>query len=406
MTAGLSVSVRDADYQTLGRVDDFTSLAINPKFNDVGAWTLDLSAASEKVSLLDPEQNPGGGVLVRRNEQTLLSGPVTYFREGQSGEQPPTVTVGGVDDNIWLSRRVVWPVPANAIDNQTSVFYDLTPAAPVEDLMRTLVDVSMGAGARTERQVPHLTVPSSTGLGPTISYKSIRFETVLEILQKLSTLSKPSLSAAGALGFRIAQVDTDLEFQVYETVDHEDTAVFALGRGNLQDWEYTLAAPTATFLVLGAGRDAAFTGGPQVAAELFPFTRTDDYFPDVRAERFADVGQIDPTAPDADDQLAQRAQQEYDDAAGRITLAFKPRDTPLLRFGVDYQLGDVVTVVTPRRTIQDQASEISLTYTADEGEQIDVTVGAADGGYSRRTPGIYRRLKTIGDYLARLKVSK
>lgn len=405
MTHTIRVLIRGSDYKIKGEIDNYTSLTIVPRFNAVGNWVMELNAGDSKAALLNPQAgsaNPGAGIIVMRNDRQIFSGPVRTFgwQRTNDSDRNGKLTVGGPDDLIVFAERLVWPVPANAITAQGATqFYSISGAAtPLETLLLNLANVSAGPGARVERRLSGLTIPASLGRGTATAYRSKwRFETVIEAMADIARAAPVtgiSGKTRGALGFRVVQVGQTLALQVYVTTDRVNTAKFSFELGNLIEATYDLKAPDTTVAVLGAGRTASFTNGPQVAANLAIYERTDALFPGIRNETFIDVGEIDPTATDFAAQLDERAQQHFDEASGSIGMTIKPIDTPQLAFAEDWFIGDVVQARQPYGVITEQVREATIQYGDGIHEKIDATIGT-ENATSRRTPGIYKRITDL-----------
>jgi len=402
---GLRVLIRDSDLKLVGEIDDYTRLEMVPRFNVTGAFILDVSAASAKIPLLDPQQNPGGGIIILPEGGTtaLMSGRVAGFSWSMSEDDGiGRVTVTGKDDMRVLDQRLVYPVPGSNIPSQgATAFYNVSGATDaLETIMWRLVNLNAGPGALVARRVPHMVMTTDAERGEATAFRySFRFETVreaLELVARAAPTDLPGPTTRGGLGFRVVQVPGhQLEFQIYETVDRVKTAKFSLDIGNLTDAEYSVTAPTATNAILGAGRSATFTDGPQVAANLYEVSRTDDWFPDEYAEVFSDFGEIDPAASDITERLQTAADAVFDTAAGQVGLSITPVDTEQLQYGRDWNVGDIVTCKVPYLTIQEQVREVKLVTEAASGLQAEAVVGTQDGAYQRRTPGVYRRLTEL-----------
>jgi hypothetical protein len=403
-SAGIKILIRDSDLKLVGEIDDYQSVTVIPRYDEVGSWTMQISAESSKVALVDPQQNPGGGIIaISPDKYQILSGPITHFgwsRNESNGEG--VITVAGKSDDVVLQQRLVYPVPTSPIESQgATAFYTVSgEVTPLETLMHTIVDLNAGPGALTAREVPNLTLATDGGRGTNTDYRGLfRFDTVLEALKDIARASPTSLGAPiarGGLGFRIRQIPgNQLQFQVYETDNKVSAAKFSFELGNLENAEYTIDSPSVTNVILGAGRTAAFTNGPQVAANLYQYSRTDNWFPTFYAEAFSDVGEVDPTAGDAQEKLDTAADRVYDTGSGQVGLSITPIDTESLRYGRDWVEGDIVTVKVPYLTIQQQAREIVLTSDSSTLYKGNTAIGTEDGAYKRRTPGIYRRLSEL-----------
>lgn len=109
MTADYLVFARDSSNTIIGQIDDYESLTLNPKFNDVGAWAMTLDANSAKAALFDP----GTGIVVYRKPTggswaVFFSGPLgSYGLKGDASGD--TLTLGGPDDMTVLADRLALP---------------------------------------------------------------------------------------------------------------------------------------------------------------------------------------------------------------------------------------------------------------------------------------------------------
>jgi hypothetical protein len=370
-----TLRIRDRNLQVVGEIDDYTSLTVTSTYNDVGAWTLELSAESAKVPLLDPRTNPGGGIVVLRDDAVLLSGPVRSFVEQRSQDEAGTVAVAGPDDNVVLADTDVRPSPTAAVRDQGQ-FY--APArTDAETIMWDLVNLNVGPGAVAARRHAGLVLAPNQHRGRVHSAAKMRLATVLEELQRESVASQEGADRTTQLGFRVVQVGDSLEFEVIRSVDRIRTATFSFDLGNLAGYSYTLTAPTATSVIVGTGASTTESGA-RIATTMFEFDRADTVWPG-RVEKFVDVGEINVTVLDDLDRASDAADAALDEGAGQVGLTLTPIDTAMLRFGRDYQIGDWVTVVTPRETVQERVVQIGLAWSASEGEAFAAGVGTPGG---------------------------
>jgi hypothetical protein len=406
--ADIQVFIRGSDYKLRGLVDDYTKLTLVQRFNASGTFVLEISGASAKAALLDPRTgsaNPGAGLVIMRNGAVLMSGPILAYGAKWDRESLSTgdILVSGKDDNAWLDHRLVWPVPANAIN--------LQGATQLETLAKNVVNLNAGPGALAARRVPGLTIETDALRGTLTTYRDkFRFDTVADAASEILRAAPPGAPSPlprGGLGWRVVYVpgvSPGLQFQVYSTTDRVSTAKFSFDLGNLDSADFDVIAPETTNAILGAGRTATFTNGPYVAANLVSYSRTDAYFP-IYNESFVDVGEIDPAATDFTTQLDNAADDHFDANAGQVALAIKPISTDALAFGRDYFLGDTVQVAVPGLTFTEQIREINLEYGSDDNERIGLVIGTAEG-YRRRTPGIYRRVTDLKKLIKKVEVRK
>ena len=343
----LRLFARDASLRRTGQIEDYRTLTTPLRFNKVSGWVLTLDAASAGARLL----TRGAGLIVERDGVTLLSGPVTGLETVLDADRE-TLVVTGVDDTVWLDRRLALPVPAGP--PYTAAAYDTT-SGPAETVMQYYVDRNLGPAATAARRLAGLTLPADQGRGSTV-YGAARFHTLLELLQTLAL-------AGGDLGFRIVQVGTGLQFQVYAPADRTKTALFSRDFGNLRGYQYKLTVPTADYLyVAGQGEGTARTivEGSDAAAVAR----------DGRFESFVD--QRDTADPAA---LAQSLTENLAEKAATTSLSLSPIDTAAVTFGRDYLLGDRVTAVIGGTVIKDVVREVVLGIAGDGVERLTPVVG-------------------------------
>lgn len=224
--------------------------------------------------------------------------------------------------------------------------------------MRQYVDANVGPSAKTDRQL--LTLAADPLVGGTVTGRA-RFVPLLELLQALALVS------GNDLGFRVVQVGTDLQFQVYTPADKTGRDVFSKALGNLREVEYVIdATELATYVYAGGVGEGT--------------ARTFDEFPDPpaivtwgRQERFLDARE----AANATE-LRQAITAHLAERAERTELRLAPVDTDALAFLTDYALGDKVRVVFDGAVIDDVVREVTLKLTRD-GEEVLPAIG---------TPGI------------------
>lgn len=311
----------------------------------------------------------GQGIIVERNNQIILSGPITDI-DYQWDANANAFNLGGVDDTSVLFDRLAPPVSsgppysASAYDVRTGI---------ASTIMRQYVDVNAAAGAVLSRQVPGLILGTPDPLvGSSVTGRA-RFDNLLALLQSLAL-------AGGDLGFRVVQSETTAEiiFQVYQPSDKTASVIFSPQLGNLRAFRYTAKAADVNYVVVGGGGE----GTARTFYEQGDFDSI-EYF-NRRIEQFRDRRDTSVSG-----ELIQTANEELANGAARTSLQITPIDTEGLAFVSDYSLGDKVTVVAngakrgrtvpPSVTIQDIIREISISVNQD-GETIEPSVGTPESG--------------------------
>ncbi|MFD8839866.1 siphovirus ReqiPepy6 Gp37-like family protein [Streptomyces griseofuscus] len=381
------VYVRDSSLHRLGQVADYTSLTVIPRYNAVGAFTLEVSADSDKAPLLVE----GNGLIIRTADgTTVMSGPirtVDWSRSSSDGGSGK-LTVGGVDDTTVLSQYTCWPTPTAAIGSQTDSVYKLSAVA-AETGMRALVNVNAGPGALSSRKNPLLTLAADGTRGGTITRQVNQFDNLLTTVQDIA-------NSAG-LGFRVVQVGTGLQFQVY-TPTTRPAARFSFSLGNLTDASYSTTPPTCTRAIVVAGGGSS----PRVCKT---YDRSDPLFPGLVIEQFVDQTSVDTASVDLTAQMNQAGAEALTNGAGQGSLSISPIDIPQLRYGRDYSVGDTVSADVRGDWYTDVVREVSITCTASDGTKVTATVGGDSTGTST-VARIYSYIAQVKKDVGRLKTRK
>lgn len=231
------IYVRNSALERVGELDTYTKAVVQPAFNAPGAWSLALPAMSAITPLL---LAPGAGVIfVREDGTTILSGPVANQDRQWDGDNDNLI-VGGPDDTIVLADRLALPYPP--APTWTIADYDVRTDV-AETIMHDFVNDNAGPGAMFERRVTGLTLATNGGLGSTITGRA-RFQSLLELLQYLAL-------AGGGLGFRVVQVSTGIQFQVYNPTDKSASIKLSSALGNLRRFRYVIERSTGNYIYVG-----------------------------------------------------------------------------------------------------------------------------------------------------------
>ncbi|MFJ3601928.1 siphovirus ReqiPepy6 Gp37-like family protein [Streptomyces anulatus] len=387
MSTALRVYVRNPELARIGTIDDYTSLTVIPRYNAIGSFVLEISADSGKANLLAE----GNGLIIRTADGTLVdSGPIRTVDWSRSKDDPGAgkLTVGGVSDTELLARYTCWPAPGSVIGSQADTVYKIS-AVVAETAMRTLVTLNAGPGALASRKNPLLTLATNGNRGPVVTRQLNQFDSLLAVLTDIAN--------AASLGFRVVQVGSGLQFQVYEPTDRSGTARFAFDLGNLTDANYTTTPPTCTRAVVVAG-------GQSSPRSCKTVDRADPLFPGLLIEQFVDLTSVDTASVDLVAQMDQAANEALTAGAGQGSLAISPIDIPLLQYGRDYQVGDTVSAKVRDSWMTDVVREVTLTCTASEGTTVKAAVGSSDGDGT--VARIYKYLAQIKRDLGRVKTRK
>lgn len=352
----LAVEVRDESLARVGRLSgaDLVGAQFVLKYNDVGSWTVKLHSTSSLANLL---RTPGYGLIVTGPSGVIMSGPTMSAALEQSREDPDgTWVIEGTDDSVILRERLVYPDPAEADVTAQSQAYDTRNDA-AETVLKEYVDANLVSGPSV-RQVAGLTVETDSGLGSTV-YGDARFQQMQEFFY--------GLAQTGGVGYRIEQVGSGLQFQVYEPVDRSSLVSLDIDNGRLTTANYAYAAPTLT---------RAIVGGAGEAEERLFYEGTLTQSTDAEAEWGRRIEKfVDSRNTQEADEFEQHADEALiDDGKTKVALTVTPTDDGTMLFGDEWGLGDTLTVTSG--TIVTTA----VVYTVALSVQVDGIYIAAEVG--------------------------
>lgn len=343
--ADFVVEVRDVNYVRQGQIDPtFLDLKYTEVFRSVGRWELKLPSDHPMLPTLKAK---GSGIIVTRKGSTRpFSGRMQTCTLSQDAEDPKgTWVVNGVDDNVVAAATCTYPSPAAPANAQTADYWTYNAAG--ETVMKQLVLQNIGASAQAARKYSWLSVATDLARGATLT-ASTRFDNLGEALTALGTRAN--------LGWRFYQVGAGITFNVFTPADKTALIRLDIRNGGLESTELGYTAPSATqALVLGQGEGAARTVRPVTStASTAEAAAWGLRWEVVKDERNTD----DPT------ELEQAGQEILTEQGTTVnSLKVVPSDGPNQTLGIDWDLGDLVTVVidgTPATaTVTEVARSIS-----------------------------------------------
>lgn len=353
----LTIEVRDTSLKRVGQLqpEDLNGFTAMLRYNAIGSWKLTLPVGHVLGELLG---TPGYGIIVTTSQGVLLSGPVISVVTSQDTSNPDgSYEITGVDDSIVLSDRLAYPTPTTA-DVAAQTTEKDTRSGIAEDVMKAYVAANIGPTAPAVRQVPGLTVETSLGRGTTVT-ASARFESLYEILKPLADVS--------GLGFTVEQVGSGLQFQVYQPTDRTANIRLDLQNGRLTKTEYSFTQPKLTRTIVGGSGDGVArvflerTTADSAAAETL-WGRRIEVFTDARNTAVpAELQQA------GDEALAT-------DGKTIVSVSLTPSDDQTMLFGVDWNLGDRVSVVVGSDQVAAIVTEVGILIDSD-GVRIGATIG-------------------------------
>lgn len=354
----LTVEVRDSALTRVGQIlpTDLVGLELGLRLNKVGAWRIVLRANHPLVDVL---RLPGSGLIVTGPTGVLMSGPTEAATQSKTAADPEgTWEVIGVDDSVVLGERLAYPVPSSASLASQSVAYD-TRTGKAETVAKAFVTANIGASAPVARRITALTVEADQARGNTVT-SSARFDKLGELLS--------GILAPSDLAFDVRQVGSQLQFLVFAPTDRSGTVRMDVDNLRLSRSEYSYTAPGATrVIVAGQGDGAARTfiertSTDSTAAES-AWGRRIEVFKDQR--NTADTAELQKAG---DELLAERGKTV-------VGISVTPSDDLVsMQYGVEWGLGDKVTVVVDSLEVVQVVTEVAIVVT-DQGVRVGATVG-------------------------------
>lgn len=364
--------VADAYGVRLCQVDVYHSCTLIIRHNAVSTWELqlptDTTAGATILDLIDRlSLAPGARLIFRLADRVVRSGPVIRVarRVDVTGDD---LTLNGVDDFMWLTRRVAHPMPASLVGGPYSQAYDVR-TGDVAQILAQYVDVNAGPSAIGSRRVAGLTCPIPAPAGVTITM-SARWQNLAEFLV--------ATAEANDLGIDIV----DNVLHVTKPVD--TGAVFSLELGTMAELDAVEDAPTANHVyVAGQGEGAARI--VRSAADSLSRYRWGHMETFVDRRDTADNAMLDQAGAET---LAQ--------SVIAPTTTFVPLDTPAQIFGTHWHVGDLATVRVGDETRVDVVREATVRLEGGKPIETVVRIGSSgDLALVRATINQSRRIRQL-----------
>jgi hypothetical protein len=377
----LTVEVRDKTLKRVGAIrPEELVLELEDQFNNVGTWKLTLAVEHPLATAL---RTPGSGVVITGPTDILMSGPTTKSEFAATPEDPGgSVVFEGVSDTCVLSDYLAFPQPSNINPTTQTLSHDIR-TGPAETLLHAYVNANIGPSAPTGRRKTSLIMGTNLARGTSMTKKA-RFPVLGNLLTEIAVVD--------GLGFRVVQRDANLVFETYQITNRASIIRLDVMNNTLAGQRVAITPPAATHVIV-AGQ------GEQVDRTFRDVTTTESLAAEADWGRRIEVFQ---------DQRDQSEDAELDQS-GLETLADKgftavavqavPMEDSAMTFGVDWGLGDVVSVVVNDQELVSTVTGMILKATS-EGFKIGVELGDATGfnaeaAYAQRVQNTESRVSQL-----------
>ncbi|MER6231735.1 siphovirus ReqiPepy6 Gp37-like family protein [Streptomyces sp. NPDC001616] len=356
----ITVEVRDKSLTRRGLVrPEELQLELTDNFNNVGEWKLTLAAENPLAGIL---RTPGAGVIITGPTDILMSGPMVKAEFAATQEDPGgSITFEGVSDTVCLADALAFPDPTNPNGASQTKAHDVRQG-PAEDVMHSFVMANIGPTAPVERRKAHLATSISSGRGPAV-IKSARFPVLGNLLAELALLGK--------LGFRVVQRGSSLVFETFEITDRTALIRLDVENGSLAGQRVAISPPGVTRAVV-AGQ------GELVKRQFLQVQTAESIAAEAdwgrRIEQFIDQRQTDKW-----EELQQAGDEAMEDSGfTAVNVQVVPMEDGAMRFGLDWGLGDKVSVVVEGQELTSNATGMVMKIDAD-GFRVGVLLGDPTG---------------------------
>lgn len=354
----IGVSVLRPDLSVGWRLSSVTQVALVERWEGIGRWSLTVRNPDEAEALL------GGDVVLDSDGVVLASG---WWDTAEAEERDGLRwSLTGPVHTQALADIQAWPLPTAPVTAQTDA-YD-TRTGPAETAWLGLVSSNatrLGLG---------WSVPISQGRGASVTLNA-RMHSLLD-------LARNAFAADPDLSPEVVWEDRALVVRVRQGRDLTSSAKLSEAVGTVTSWKLRRAPAKTTRVVVGAGGEGA--------ARAFREYRRPEWETPRIVETFRDRRDVPADSLTLETQLEQAAAERFAEAGPIGSLRVEVTDSPGMRYGVDYRVGDMVTAYPAGIEVVDRITEATLTVDADGGVRASMLVGHQDGDGAVRSEAVAR----------------
>lgn len=348
----MELYIFDKTLNFLGVIDSFTSLRWVRRYCKSGDFELHCSLTTETRDLLKEDN-----VIYKRDDTEAVFIETVNIKQDTEGKE--TLAIKGKFLTSYFNRRIVW---------ETQIL-----KTTAELSMRTLVKNSCITPTNIGRKIPNLILGTLNNYIGNVDYQ-VSYANLADELENLSNISN--------LGHRLNfdSINRKLVFEVYKGLDRSvnqsinPIAIFSKEFDNILEQEYTKSLNNYRNLALvggmGEGADRRLiTVGNSIGLERY------EVFIDQR--NLSNV--IDGVAMSDTDYnllLAGKGNELLASTLEIQTFDSKVNLNSNLKYKVNYDLGDIVTIINKpwKITLDSRITEIEEIY-EEAGQSINITFG-------------------------------
>lgn len=406
---GYRVEVRDSALNRIGVIDTWISMDLVVRYCQQGSWQILVEAGTPQSNILQK----GGGVAIYQEgvDLPILTGQIETFQHYWTNSQHTSLGslyLGGKCDNKLAYNKLAFPDPTKAATQQWQADDSgRKVSGPAGHLIWSELNKALGPGALANRQVAGVAIGSDVTLGHTVS-DNLQWDVIGTKLE--------SWIDTTTTGYRFLYDPNAkaINLELFTPRDLSKEVRFSKELGNLREFTWNLQAPTVTRVIVacqGAGKNRYLYQQIDSDSESEWGLQIEQFIDRRDLPIKADPSTGLPIKADlsvTDEQFATAQQAVLDAATEALTSGAKngnfqiyPIDTPAIRFGRDYFVGDIVTVSIDGTEYTDIVREVSITV--DQGGQTE-TVAPSIGEQGSGNPlNLYKTVFEMREKLRKLE---
>jgi len=358
----------DQDHAVLGQIDAYTKMEFVPAYNTARGWYMEMDPDTAQATVM---QAAVYLLAVNSDSEAIWSGTIDDIElDGETN----VLTIRGVCETAILNDRLALPVPSGP--PYTSSEYD-SRSGTAENVIKAYINYNAGLSANVDRRIYGLTVETDYGRGGAYSGMA-RFDKLADLVFGIGISKDLWVRVLNGVALVQEPVDRTALIQLSDVTD------------TLLKWKFHWGKPKTNY-IYGGG---AGSGTSQAIYERGDGVSISQYG---RREGFLNIGRTAVTGEIADQIDAELAKTA---AIAWFEFVVNP-DMPDRVLGVDYWVGDLVSVTIKGVSFTARLSEVTITDTKDKIEVKPVFVNNASYTLSRNA---YDRFRRLEERIARLEV--